>query len=155
MKQLVRFISIAGAALITSFVQAEEIGSVSTVFKMIGPNHKIVVEAFDDPAVEGVSCWLSRPKTGGISGGLGLAEDPSNGSIACRQVGPIKITQKLKEGDEVFNKRTSLVFKSMQVVRFFDEKRNTLIYLVYSDRLVEGSPKSSISVVPIQPWNTN
>lgn len=152
MKQL-HLILCATLTLLASVAQAEEIGSVSTVFKMIGPNHKIVIEAFDDPAVEGVSCWLSRPKAGGISGGLGLAEDPSNGSIACRQIGPIKFTQKLKEGDEVFNKRTSLVFKSMQVVRFFDEKRNTLIYLVYSDRLVEGSPKNSISVVPIQPWN--
>lgn len=131
---------------------AEKIGSVSTVFKMLGPNHKIVIEAFDDPKVSGVSCWLSRPKTGGISGGLGLAEDPSDGAIACRQIGPIVFKDSLKEGEKVFNKRTSLVFKSMQVVRFFDEKRNTLIYLVYSDKIIEGSPKNSISVVPVQPW---
>lgn len=152
MKRLVGFICSSILIWVSAVVQAEEIGSVSTVFKMIGPNHKIVIEAFDDPEVEGVSCWLSRPKAGGISGGLGLAEDPSNGSIACRQIGPIVMKKTLKNGDEVFNKRTSLVFKSMQVVRFLDEKRNTLVYLVYSDRLVEGSPKNSISVVPIQPW---
>lgn len=139
--------------LLANMAQGDEIGSVSTVFKLLGANHKIVIEAFDDPKVEGVSCWLSRPKTGGISGTLGLAEDPSNGAIACRQIGPIKITEDLKDGEKVFNKRTSLVFKSMQVVRFLDEKRNTLVYLVYSDKIVEGSPKNSISVVPIQPWN--
>jgi len=133
-------------------VQAEEIGSVSTVFKMLGANHKIVIEAFDDPEIDGVSCWLSRPKTGGISGSLGLAEDPSNGAIACRQIGPININGELENGEKVFNKRTSLVFKTMQVVRFHDKKRNTLIYLVYSDKVIEGSPKNSISVVPIQPW---
>lgn len=132
--------------------KAEEIGSVSTVFKMLGANHKIVIEAFDDPEIEGISCWLSRPKTGGISGSLGLAEDPSDGAIACRQIGPVKMTGKLENGEKVFNKRTSLIFKSMQVVRFFDERRNTLIYLVYSDKIIDGSPKNSISVVPIQPW---
>lgn len=131
-------------------VKAEEIGSVSTVFKMLGPNHKIVIEAFDDPDISGVSCWLARAKTGGISGGLGLAEDPSDGSIACRQVGPIKLPADLKDGEKVFNKRTSLVFKTLQVVRFYDERRHTLIYLVYSDKVIEGSPKNSISVVPIQ-----
>ncbi len=131
-------------------VNAEEIGSVSTVFKMLGPNHKIVIEAFDDPDISGVSCWLARAKTGGISGGLGLAEDPSDGSIACRQVGNITLPSDLEDGEKVFNKRTSLVFKSLQVVRFYDERRHTLIYLVYSDKVIEGSPKNSISVVPIQ-----
>lgn len=130
--------------------KAEEIGSVSTVFKMLGPNHKIVIEAFDDPDIPGVSCWLARAKTGGISGGLGLAEDPSDGSIACRQIGPIKLPDDLEDGEKVFNKRTSLVFKTLQVVRFYDERRHTLIYLVYSDKVIEGSPKNSISVVPIQ-----
>ena len=111
-------------------VQAEGIGEVSTVFKWVGPNDKIVVEAFDDPKVEGVTCYLSRAKTGGVKGGLGLAEDRAEASIACRQVGPIRFTGKLKDGEEVFKERTSLVFKTMQVVRFFDQKRNTLVYLV-------------------------
>ena len=131
---------------------AEEIGEVSTVFKWVGPNDKIVVEAFDDPKVEGVTCYLSRAKTGGVKGGLGLAEDRAEASIACRQVGPIRFTGKLKDGEEVFKERTSLVFKTMQVVRFFDQKRNTLVYLVYSDRVIEGSPQNAVTAIPILPW---
>ena len=133
-------------------VQAEEIGEVSTVFKWVGPNDKIVVEAFDDPKVEGVTCYLSRAKTGGVKCGLGLAEDRAEASIACRQVGPIRFTGKLKDGEEVFKERTSLVFKTMQVVRFFDQKRNTLVYLVYSDRVIEGSPQNAVTAIPILPW---
>ncbi|MEJ3668856.1 CreA family protein [Stutzerimonas stutzeri] len=131
---------------------AEEIGAVDTVFKWLGPNHKIVVEAFDDPMVDGVTCYLSRAKTGGIKGGLGLAEDRAEASIACRQVGPIRIKGKLKDGDVVFKERTSLVFKTMQVVRFFDESRNALVYLVYSDRVIEGSPQNAVTAIPILPW---
>ncbi|WP_068829168.1 CreA family protein [Pseudomonas sp. BMS12] len=134
--------------------QAEEIGEVSTVFKWMGPNDKIVVEAFDDPKVEGVTCYLSRAKTGGIKGGLGLAEDRAEASIACRQVGPIRFAEKLKDGEEVFKERTSLVFKTMQVVRFFDERRNTLVYLVYSDRVIEGSPQNAVTAIPIRPWTS-
>ncbi|HCL15725.1 CreA family protein [Stutzerimonas stutzeri] len=131
---------------------AEEIGAVDTVFKWLGPNHKIVVEAFDDPMVDGVTCYLSRAKTGGIKGGLGLAEDRAEASIACRQVGPIRIKGKLKDGDVVFKERTSLVFKTMQVVRFFDESRSALVYLVYSDRVIEGSPQNAVTAIPILPW---
>ncbi|WBL59508.1 CreA family protein [Stutzerimonas stutzeri] len=131
---------------------AEEIGAVDTVFKWLGPNHKIVVEAFDDPMVDGVTCYLSRAKTGGIKGGLGLAEDRAEASIACRQVGPIRIKGQLKDGDVVFKERTSLVFKTMQVVRFFDESRNALVYLVYSDRVIEGSPQNAVTAIPILPW---
>jgi CreA protein len=131
---------------------AEEIGSVDTVFKILGANHKIVIEAFDDPDVSGVTCHLSRAKTGGIKGSLGLAEDPSDASIACRQVGPIEFRDDIEDGDEVFDKSTSMLFKSMQVVRFYDRKRKVLIYLVYSDKIIEGSPKNSITTVPIRPW---
>ena len=131
---------------------AEEIGSVSTVFKFVGPNDRIVVEAFDDPKVDGVTCYLSRAKTGGMKGGLGLAEDRAEASIACRQTGPISFKGDLKDGDEVFKERTSLVFKTMQVVRFFDQKRNTLVYLVYSDRVIEGSPQNAVTAIPILPW---
>jgi CreA protein len=133
-------------------LSAEEIGEVSTVFKWLGPNDKIVVEAFDDPKVSGVTCYLSRAKTGGIKGGVGLAEDRAEASLACRQVGPIEFKAELKEGEEVFKERTSLVFKSMQVVRFFDRKRNALVYLVYSDRIIEGSPQNSVTAIPILPW---
>lgn len=133
---------------------AEEIGQVSTVFKFVGPNDRIVVEAFDDPKVEGVTCYLSRAKTGGVKGGLGLAEDRAEASIACRQVGPIRFADNLRDGEEVFKERTSLVFKTMQVVRFFDKKRNTLVYLVYSDRVIEGSPQNAVTAIPILPWAT-
>lgn len=135
---------------------AEEIGTVSTRFQWLGPNDKIVVEAFDDPEIGGVACYLSRAKTGGISGAVGVAEDTSDASIACRQVGRIDLPDTIRsgkaDGEEVFKKRTSLVFKTMQVVRFYDPKRNVLIYLTYSDRVIEGSPQNSISVVPILPW---
>lgn len=131
---------------------AREVGEVDTVFKWLGPNHRIVVEAFDDPKVQGVTCYLSRAKTGGIKGGLGLAEDRAEASIACRQVGPIQMSAKLKDGEVVFKERTSLVFKSMQVVRFFDEPRNSLVYLVYSDRVIEGSPQNAVTAIPILPW---
>lgn len=131
---------------------AEQIAEVSTVFKWMGPNDKIVIEAFDDPEVAGVTCYLSRAKTGGIKGGLGLAEDRAEASIACRQVGPVSFKSELKDGEEVFRERTSLVFKTMQVVRFFDEKRNTLVYLVYSDRFIEGSPQNAVTAIPILPW---
>ncbi|MFH7828094.1 protein CreA [Kluyvera chengduensis] len=135
---------------------AEQIGSVDTVFKMFGPDHKIVVEAFDDPDVKNVTCYVSRAKTGGIKGGLGLAEDTSDAAISCQQVGPVELSDKIKngkaEGEVVFKKRTSLVFKSLQVVRFYDAKRNTLAYLAYSDKVVDGSPKNAISAVPIMPW---
>ena len=135
---------------------AEKIGSVDTVFKMFGPDHKIVVEAFDDPDITNVTCYISRAKTGGIKGGLGLAEDTSDAAISCQQVGPIELSDKIKngksQGEVVFQKRTSLVFKKLQVVRFYDSKRNALVYLTYSDKVVDGSPKNAISAVPIMPW---
>ncbi|MBS67206.1 MAG: hypothetical protein CMK98_02360 [Pseudomonas sp.] len=149
--RLAKFALVVGL-LVPSLVSAEQIGEVDTVFKWLGPNHKIVVEAFDDPLVDGVTCYLPRAKTGGIKGGLGLAEDRAEASIACRQVGPIRINGKLKDGDVVFKERTSLVFKTMQVVRFFDESRNTLVYLVYSDRVIEGSPQNAVTAIPILPW---
>ena len=135
---------------------AEVIGHVDTKFKWTGPDDKIIIESFDDPEVSGVTCFLSRAKTGGFSGAIGVAEDTSDASLSCRQTGVITLSKKIKngknDGDQVFAKRTSLVFKSMQVVRFYDSKHNTLIYLVYSDRVIEGSPKQSLSAVPIMPW---
>jgi CreA protein len=147
---------ITALCCVAAAAQAEEIGTVSTKFKWLGPNDKILVEVFEDEAVAGVACYLSRAKTGGISGAVGVAEDTSDASIDCRQIGPVRLTDEIRNGkangDEVFKKRTSLVFKTMQVVRFYDPNRNVLIYLSYSDRIIEGSPKNSISVVPIQAW---
>ncbi|MCE3604848.1 CreA family protein [Massilia sp. P8910] len=128
---------------------AETVGSVDTAFKLIGPDHKVVVEVFDDPAVGGVSCYLSRAKTGGIKGAMGLAEDKAESSVACRQVGPITFNGKIPRQDEVFSERASIFFKHVRVVRMVDAKRNALVYLVYSDRLIEGSPKNSVTAVPV------
>jgi CreA protein len=129
---------------------AEPIGEVDTVFKLVGPDHKIVVDAHDDPKVTGVTCYVSRAKTGGISGALGLAEDKSEASIACRQVGPISFAGKpLELREEVFSERISLVFKRLRVVRMVDRKRNTLVYMTYSDRVIEGSPQNSVTAVPV------
>ena len=128
---------------------AEQVGEVDTVFKLIGPDHKIVVEAYDDPKVNGVTCYVSRAKTGGVSGALGLAEDKAEASIACRQVGPLSFTEPLKKRDEVFSERLSIMFKRLRVVRMVDAKRNALIYLSYSDRLIEGSPQNSVTAVPV------
>jgi CreA protein len=151
MKQTVILI---GLLLMAAPVWAEKIGEVSTEFIMTGPNSKIVVEAFDDPQVPGVTCHVSYPTKGGIKGALGLVEERSEASIACRQVGPIALPGNLKEGDEVFSKGRSMLFKKLHVVRFLDRKRNVLVYLAFTDKLVEGSPKHSISSVPIMPWAT-
>ena len=146
--------SIAVAILMaaTGSTYAEEIGSVDTKFKLIGPDHKVKVEAFDDEKVEGVACHISRAVTGGIKGAVGVAEDTSDASIACRQVGPIRIVEELDKGETAFSERRSLLFKRLKVARFCDETRNTLVYLTYSERVVEGSPKNAISTVPILPW---
>lgn len=134
---------------LAALVQAEPIGHVDTVFKFIGPDHKIVVDAHDDPKVRGVTCYVSRAKTGGIAGAVGVAEDRSEASIACRQVGPISFAQPLAMQEEVFNERISLVFKKIRIVRMVDRPRNTLVYLTYSDRVIEGSPQNSVTAVPV------
>ena len=132
-----------------SGANSEEIGAVDTVFKLIGPDHKIVVDAYDDPKVAGVTCYVSRAKTGGIKGGLGLAEDKSEASIACRQTGPISFAQPIAKKEEMYSERISLIFKRLQVVRMVDAKRNTLVYLTYSDKVIEGSPQNSVTAVPV------
>jgi CreA protein len=129
----------------------EKIGSVDTAFQWLGRDHDILVEAWDDPRVNGVTCYLSRARMGGIKGTLGLAEDRAEASIACRQIGPIQIAQPLKQQEEVFNERISLVFKRLRVVRMVDEKRHTLVYLTYSDKLIDGSPQNSVTAVPVDP----
>ncbi|MDJ0622663.1 MAG: CreA family protein [Desulfocapsaceae bacterium] len=141
-----------------STVRAEEIGSVRTKFKVLGANDTIVIEAFDDPQITGATCYLSRAKRGGISGSLGLAEDTSDASLSCRQTGPIVLPERISsggsDGEKVFRKSTSLLFKTLQVVRFYDKKRNALVYLTYSNKIIDGSPKNSISTIPIRQWQT-
>jgi CreA protein len=145
---------LAGALIAAAPAAAEEVGEVTTAIKILGANHRIVIEAFDDPKVEGVACFLSRARTGGIKGSLGIAEDTSDASVSCQQTGPVKFRDELEDGEQVFSVRASLIFKEVQVVRFFDETRNALVYLTYSDRVIEGSPKNSISAVVIRDWQT-
>lgn len=135
--------------LIGSAAHAESIGDVNTAFKLIGPDHKIVVDAYDDPKVSGVTCYVSRAKTGGIKGAVGLAEDTANASIACRQVGPIAFTAVIPQQEEVLTERQSILFKRLRVVRMVDAARNALVYLTYSDKLIDGSPQNSVTVVPV------
>jgi len=137
------------ALLAPAVAQAESIGSVDTVFKLIGPDHKIVVDAHDDPKVKGVTCYVSRATTGGIKGAVGIAEDKAEASISCRQIGPISFDKPLSMQEEMFSERISLVFKKLRVVRMVDKSRNTLVYLTYSDRVIEGSPKNSVTAVPV------
>ncbi len=127
----------------------------STVFKLLTPNDKLATYGIDDPEVEGVACHFTVPERGGIKGWLGVAEEVSDISLACRQIGPIRFKSKLTQADDMFRQRRSLFFKKMQIVRGCDAKRNVLVYMVYSDRLIEGSPKNSTSTVPIMPWGAN
>ena len=145
------------ALLIVSPASAQEpdlIFKKSTVWRALTPDDKLAVYGIDDPVVEGVACHYTTPERGGISATLGLAEEVSDISLACRQVGPVKFKQKFGQGEVVFSERRSLIFKKMQIVRGCDVKRNTLVYMVYSDRVIEGSPKNSTSTVPLMPWGT-
>ncbi|QEA14555.1 CreA family protein [Comamonas flocculans] len=144
-----------GAALLLAGLAAaasgERIGSVDTAFQWLGRDHDIIVEAYDDPRVQGVTCYLSRARMGGIKGTLGLAEDRAEASISCRQVGPVAFAQPIRQQEQVFSERISLVFKRLRVVRMVDEKRNALVYLTYSDKLIDGSPQNSVTAVPLDP----
>jgi CreA protein len=124
----------------------------STVFKWVSPNDKLATYGVDDPEVDGVACHFTVPEKGGFKGWLGLAEEVSDLSLACRQIGPIRFKEKMTQGDDMFRQRRSLFFKKLQIVRGCDAKRNVLVYMVYSDKLIEGSPKNSTSSVPIMPW---
>jgi CreA protein len=140
-------------AFLSNAAIADDVACLSTTFRFLGPNDKVCVSGFDDPKVPGVACHISQARTGGIKGGLGFAEDPSRFSIACRQIGPITIdTSKLPREEEVYSTKTSILFKDTHVYRVFDKKRNTLIYVAISDKIIEGSPQNSISSVPIMPW---
>ena len=147
---LMAFLFVAATA---SAARADDIGCLSTTFRILGANDKVCVSVFDDPKVPGVACHISQARTGGIKGSFGLAEDPSRFSIACRQVGPIATDiAKLPEEEQVYTERTSIFFKHTHVFRMVDKKRHTLVYMAISDKIIEGSPQSSISTVPIMPW---
>ncbi|MBB4304027.1 CreA protein [Rhodobium orientis] len=152
MKGLLAAIVAAAVAAPALAAEPDLIFKKSTVWKMLTPDHKLAVYGLDDPLIDGVACHYSVPEKGGVSGMLGVAEEVSDISLACRQVGPITFKEKFEQGDEMFRERRSLFFKKMRIVRGCDLKRNVIVYLVYSDKLIEGSPKNSTSTVPIMPW---
>lgn len=133
-----------------SIIKPYDIGSVDTAFKLLGPDHSIEIGAIPDPKVAGITCFYSRAKTGGITGGLGLATDTSDASVACRQTGNITFREAIKPTEEIWNESTSILFKKIRIVRFYDQNSNSLIYLVYSDKLIDGSPKNSLSAVALE-----
>lgn len=145
---------VLAAGLIAAMpAQADDLACVSTTFRVLGANDKVCISAFDDPKVPGIACDISQARTGGVKGSLGLAEDPSRFSLACRQVGPVSTDIGSLPGQEsVYSERTSVFFKHTRVFRVVDKKRNTLIYMAISDKIVEGSPQNAISSVPIMPW---
>ena len=145
-------VALALSAAIAAPARAEKVGCVTTEWKLIGANHKVCVESFHDPKIPGVTCHVSQARTGGISGSLGVAQDPSQFSLACRQVGPIALPAKMPDSEVVFSENTSLMFKETNIHRFLDRKRNVLVYLAISRRVIEGAPANAISTVPIQPW---
>ncbi|WP_408476555.1 CreA family protein [Paraburkholderia megapolitana] len=154
MKSILSIIPLAACvALLMPYAHGEEVASVNTNFRLTGSD-RVVVEAYDDPLVGGVTCYVSRARTGGIKGSLGLAEDPTEASIACRQIGAIHFNGSLKQQDDVFTERMSFVFKTLHVVRVVDAKRNTLVYLTYSDRIATGSAKNSVTAVPLPAGTT-
>jgi CreA protein len=139
-----------------AFADSREIGAVSTGFQLVGPNHKIVVTAFDDPKIQGITCYVARPKTGGLKGAIGMAEDPSIASVSCVQTGPIQFTKRIsfgEQGEEVFDESRSLIFKSLKINRIYDEANGALVYVVRTKRIIEGSPTTSVAVVAPMPWN--
>ncbi len=146
MRKLAMLISLS--ALLPGVAAAQEIGSVNTEWKLMG-SHQLVVEAYDDPKVDGVTCYVSKPERGGIAGAVGVAEELSDVSIACRQVGPLRFKEALPMQEDAFTERRSLIFKTLHVVRMVDTARNVLVYLTYTDKIIHGSPKNSVTAVPV------
>ena len=151
-----RLFLIAAALLACSLAgtaRAADIDCVSTTFNLLSPNDKVCVSDFEDPRVPGVACHISQARKGGWGQTLGLNEDPSNFSVACRQVGPITVDiAKLPEREEAFSQKTSIFFKATRIYRMIDQKHDTLVYVAVSSKIVNGSPENAISTVPIMPW---
>src|SRR5579872_1156494 len=130
------------------------VGSVNTEFKLLGPDHKIVLESYDDPKIDGITVFVSKSQTGGIKGGLGLAEDTSDASVSVRQTGPIKVKERFENGEDAFTEKRSILFKRLHVSRFWDAEHKSFVYVVWTDRLIHGSPQNSISAVVAEPWGS-
>jgi CreA protein len=147
------FFAAALALVAPGSARADDLACVSTTFRMLSPSDKVCVSQFDDPKVPGVTCYISQARKGGWGQPLGLNEDPSNFSVSCRQVGPVSVDlATLPEREEAFSEKTSIFFKKTRIYRMPDAKRNTLVYLAISAKIIEGSPANAISAVPIMPW---
>ena len=156
---VVAFIALIVIIVIGYFVlfsgrsEGTRIGSVSTTFRFFGPNDKVALDRFDDDAVDGVSCYLARARKGGIPGAVGTAEDPSNLSLSCVAVEPVKAkndqTLSSLTGKRVFSERASILFKTVEVRRFFDAERHTLCYVAISTKLINGSPANATACVGV------
>jgi CreA protein len=142
----------SAAALASCGPKPQVVGSVNTEFNLIGPDHKIVIESYDDPKIDGITVFVSKSQTGGIKGAFGLAEDTSNASVAVRQTGPIKVKEAFENGEDAFSEKRSLLFKRMHISRFWDAPHKSFVYVVWTDRLINGSPQNSISAVVAEPW---
>lgn len=147
-----KMISLVALFMVSTLIRADTVGCVTTTWKLIGANHKVCVDAFSDPKIAGVTCHVSQARTGGISGSLGLAQDPSQFSLACRQTGPISVPANLPKDEAVFSEDTSVLFKETRVVRLWDDVHKTLVYVAISRKLIDGAPANSISTVPVMPW---
>jgi CreA protein len=153
--RIVTMLVMVGAAELTSCgPKPHTVGSVNTEFKLIGPDHKIVIESYDDPKIDGITVFISKSQKGGIKGALGLAEDTSDASVAVRQTGPIKVKQAFENGEDVFTEQRSVLFKRLHVSRFWDSAHKSFVYVVWTDRFINGSPQNAISAVVAQPWGT-
>jgi CreA protein len=147
-------IMIVASIALTSCENRHVVGSVNTEFKLLGPDHKIVIESYDDPKIDGITVFISKSQTGGVKGALGLAEDTSDASVAVRQTGPIKVKESFDNGEDVFTERRSILFKRLHVSRFWDASHKSFVYVAWTDRLINGSPQNSISAVVAEPWET-
>jgi CreA protein len=148
----VALLVIGSAALTSCESKPHRVGSVNTEFKLIGPDHKIIIESYDDPKIDGITVFISKSQKGGIKGALGLAEDTSDASVAVRQTGPIKVKEAFRNGEDAFTEQRSVLFKRLHVSRFWDAPHKSFVYVVWTDRLINGSPQNSISAVVAQPW---
>jgi CreA protein len=142
------------AALTACGPKRHTVGSVNTEFNLIGPDHKIVIESYDDPKIDGITVFISKSQTGGIKGAVGLAEDTSDASVAVRQTGRIKVKEKFDNGEDALTEKRSVLFKRLHVTRFWDAEHNSFLYLVWTDRLINGSPQNSLSAVVAEPWGS-
>jgi CreA protein len=154
-KLAVALTMLGSAALVSCERKRHVVGSVNTEFKLFGPDHKIVIESYDDPKIDGITVFISKSQTGGIKGGLGLAEDTSDASVAVRQTGPIKVKEAFENGEDAFTEKRSLLFKHLHVSRFWDASHRSFVYVVWTDRIIHGSPQNSISAVVAEPWDSH